>query len=217
MTTLGDLTAELPEGAGPLGILSGDEFTRATADFDRALLQRTGPRVSIIFCAGHDMAKHNARHARAYFRAMGADARALDVHSDGDPAEFDLMIIAGGSPKELLGCLLGSRVWSDVQARWRAGAGLAGASAGAMALSEHCLLPEAGAGVPTVWSPGLGPLTKAGLAVHASSRPRAWLDAITASAPVPVLALDDCTGVILQRGTEPTIVGSGSVWFAPQH
>jgi hypothetical protein len=87
---------------------------------------------------------------------------------------------------------------------------LAGSSAGAMALSRHCLLPEPGSDLPTSWGRGLGPLSSFALAVHASTRPNEWLRGIGDEAPVPLLALDDDVGMLIEPGGTPRLFGDGS-------
>lgn len=208
------LARALPAGAGALGLLSGDEFTDDVLAFDRALLDRSGTRVGLILDADPRAAAVNAESARAHFERLGARAFVLDLHHTDPLPAFDLAYLGGGSPRELLGRLAGTPGWAQVEARWCAGAALAGSSAGAMALCEACLVPEEGAPVPTVWTTGLGAIPGLGLAVHASSRSRDWLDQITSSAPAPVLCLDDHTGVIIAPGEQPFTAGPGRVWFA---
>jgi len=48
-----------------------------------------------------------------------------------------LIYLSGGNPGYLARTLAGSRLWSAIEAEWRAGASLAGCSAGAMALAGY--------------------------------------------------------------------------------
>jgi cyanophycinase len=204
-----DVIDEIPPGAGAVGLYSSDEFMPAAREFDRALIAATGPRVALLLCADHAHANLNARHAAAYFAKLGARATPLQLAHHPARASsiepFDLLYIPGGSPADLLSCVKGSAFWDDMLARWRAGAGLAGSSAGAMALSIHCMVPRPGDSWPTIWGDGLGPLQRVSLAVHATSRPREWLDSMAATSPVPMLALDDASGVLLQPGQAPRV------------
>lgn len=210
---LARLADGFPDGCGTLGLLSGDEFLPEVTAFDRALLAATGPRVGLVLCADHRSAPKSGSLARDHFASLGAEVVDLDVIHGDDHPEVDLLYLAGGSPAELLDCLRGNEAWTGVMRSWTKGAGLCGASAGAMALCEHTLIPRPGDRVPTVWSRGLGPVRYAALAVHASSRPRAWLEAVAAAAPVALLALDDYTGVVLDPSTEPSVIGPGDAWF----
>jgi hypothetical protein len=197
---------DLPAGAGPLGLLSSDEFLPPVAEFDRRLLELTGSRVGVVYCADHRAQPHSARYAQRHFAALGARAMTLDMHGDALP-DYDIAYIAGGSPNELLDHLRSSERWAEVDARWRDGGGLAGSSAGAMVLCKQMLIPEPGARVPTTWTQGIGPIDAFAVAVHASSRPNEWLERIARDAPVHVVALADHAGVILQRGHPPLAFG----------
>jgi cyanophycinase len=208
---LDSIARALPNGSGPLGLLSGDEFLKPVQAFDRKLLQLAGKRVGVIYCADHRAQPQSERFAAKHFGTLGAESFTLDMHTDRLP-EFDLAYIAGGSPKDLLEHLRNSATWPLVLERWRSGKGLAGSSAGAMVLCERTLTPKPGARVPTEWTNGVGPVDAIGLAVHASTRPREWLHEVARTAPVPLLALDDRTGVIFSDGASETI-GPGNVWF----
>jgi len=206
----------MPAGAGAIGLLSGDEFTPAVDAFDTALIAETGRRIAILLCADPRAAPYSAKLAMAHYRRLGADPYVVDVLHRTDATadalgEYDVLFLGGGSPADLLDALLGTPLWDEALRRWRAGAALAGASAGAMALCTHCLLPKPGADKPTEWSEGLGPIVTAGLAVHASSRPPEWLHDLIRSAPVPVIALDDATGVLVTAEWPPEVHGPGRV------
>jgi hypothetical protein len=202
----------LPAGAGPLGLLSGDEFLDGAAAFDHRLLELTGMDVGVIYCADHRAQRNSERFASKHFAKLGARAFTLDMHADELPP-FDLAYIAGGSPKTLVEHLRESTTFASVLQRWRDGAGLAGSSAGAMALCTNMLVPEEGARVPTTWTTGVGQVEGMAIAAHASSRARAWLEQIARSAPVPVVALGDSSGVILRHGYESETYGPNDVWI----
>jgi hypothetical protein len=214
--SLAETFGELPSGAGAIALLSSDEFTEAAEPFDAALLNACGSRVAIVLAADAHAAPHSAALANAHYRALGATPaitgvlRRDDARADAVP-DCDVLFLAGGNPSDLLHALGGTPFWDESLRRWRSGLSLAGSSAGAMALCEHCLTPEPGADKPTRWSAGLGPVRTAALAVHASSRPDAWLHHIAATAPVPVVALDDATGVLLRAADEPIVAGPGRV------
>jgi hypothetical protein len=208
---LGTAAASLPAMAGPLGLLSGDEFLDGATGFDRRLLELTGPNVGVIYCADHRAQSQSERYARTHFDKLGARPFSLDMH-EGQLPEFDVAYIAGGSPKTLLEHLRASPTFAEVLNRWRSGAGLAGSSAGAMVLCAHMLVPEQGARVPTTWTHSVGPIGGFAVAAHASSRPRAWLEEIARTAPVPVVALGDSSGVILRSDGFETL-GPEPVWI----
>jgi cyanophycinase-like exopeptidase len=212
-----EMVDALSEGCGALGLLSSDEFTSAAEAFDRALLEVTGPRVAILLCADPEAAKKQAKVAREHFSRLDAEPTVLDVLDRKDAApgklpDCDVLFIGGGNPSTLLESLGGTLLWNECLHRWMRGMPIAGSSAGAMALCAHCLYPEPGADMPTRWSRGIGPISRFALAVHASSRPAEWLQEISRDAPVPVVAMDEATGLILQPGFPPRVAGGGRVW-----
>jgi cyanophycinase-like exopeptidase len=211
LTALG---ARLEPSCGVIGLLSGDEFTAATAPFSLALLRAAGPRIGILLCADPKEAPRQERRAVEHFRALGAEPVTLDVMTQRQARKTDVpsvggVFLGGGSPTRVLDCLAGSPFWDEILRRWAAGMAIAGSSAGAMALCEHCTEPEEGAHVPTRWRRGLGPVSEVALAVHVTSRPADWLRAIVRTAPVPILALDDRTGVLIVPGEGARVVGPG--------
>ena len=77
---------------------------------------------------------------------LGAEQVIIDVRKRADaddPAWIDkikgagLIYLSGGNPSYLARTLAGTRVWSAIEHQWRAGASLAGCSAGAMALAGY--------------------------------------------------------------------------------
>ena len=77
---------------------------------------------------------------------LGAEQVIIDVRkrSDADdPVWVDkikgagLIYLSGGNPSYLARTLAGTKVWSAIEREWRAGASLAGCSAGAMALAGY--------------------------------------------------------------------------------
>ena len=207
----------IPAGHGVVGLLSSDEFLPVAEAFDRALLAVTGPRVGLMLAADPRAAPHSARLGIAHYRRLGAQPFVVEaLRREEATAEalppYDVLFLAGGDPSKLIACLRGTPLWEEALRRWREGAALAGSSAGAMALCRHSLEPRAGDRVPTHWTDGLGPIERVGLAVHARNRPREWLEKIAATAPVPLVALDDGVGVVLRSGEDPFVAGDGNVW-----
>ena len=77
---------------------------------------------------------------------LGAEQVIIDVRKRADaddPAWVDkikgagLIYLSGGNPSYLARTLAGTKVWSAIEREWRAGASLAGCSAGAMALAGY--------------------------------------------------------------------------------
>lgn len=199
----------LPAVAGPVALLSGEQFSDGSRDLDLALLDASGPRIGVVLSGDPTNAAALAGQALEHYRRLGAAPRVVDPGDD--PGDLDALFLAGGDPSNLIPAMHGSTTWAAADRRWRAGMALAGSSAGAMALSRHCLFPEPGSDVPTSWGPGLGPLSSFALAVHASSRPMEWLQAIADGSPVPLLSLDDDVGMLIEPAAPPCLFGEGSV------
>lgn len=214
---LRDVFDEIPEGCGPVGLLSSDEFLAVAEPFDGALLSVTGKRIALIFAADPRGAARSARLATSYYRRLGAEPLVVDVlirddaRADALP-DYDVLFLAGGSPAALVGCLRETPLWQEALKRWRSGAALAGSSAGAMTLCTHMLVPEPGDRRPSRWTDGCGPIEKVALAVHASTAPPEWLAFVRSTAPVPIVALDEGVGVVLGAGAEPVLAGDGRAW-----
>lgn len=214
---LRDVIDEIPAGCGPIGLLSSDEFLAVAEPFDRALLSVTGNRIALIFAADPRGAARSARLAVSYYRRLGTDAVVVDVLIRDDARadvlpDYDVLFLAGGSPAALIASLRDTPLWEEALRRWRAGASLAGSSAGAMALCRHALVPEPGDRRPSTWTAGCGPIEKVALAVHARTAPPAWLEHVRSTAPVPVVALDEGVGVVLTPSAPPVVAGAGRAW-----
>jgi len=135
---------------GPLVLCGSGEFTRAMADVDRAILADIGSRrarVAIVPTAAglEDTPKSWIELGIAHFANLGADVAGVMVLSRADAedprhtasiASADWIYFSGGKPGYVVETLSGTPFWSAVVARHRAGAVLAGASAGAMMLGS---------------------------------------------------------------------------------
>lgn len=207
----------IPDGCGPVALLSSNEFLSSADPFDRAMLDVSrGTRIALLCAAAGADAPNAARHGTGHYRRFGADPTDLGVaqrdHATaGALGEFDILFLCGGSPSLLRDVLRDTPLWDQALARWRAGATLAGSSAGAMMLCADAQTPRPGDRMPTAWGRGLGPLSGVALAVHADERPKEWLQASAASAPCPLIAMDNNTGVILRPGEPPLIAGPGRI------
>jgi cyanophycinase len=138
---------------GPLVLCGSGEFTRAMVDVDRAIVADLGTRrvrVAIVPTAAglEDTPKAWVAMGTAHFAALGAEATGVMVLNRADAedprhasalANVDWIYFSGGKPDHVVETLTGTPFWSAVLARHRAGAVLAGASAGAMMLGSRTL------------------------------------------------------------------------------
>src|SRR5207247_3533645 len=141
---------------GRLLLVGSGEFTPLMAELDREILAGIGkerPRVAIIPTASglEDTPQSWSEMGIAHFAALGAEARPVmvlqreDAHAErwiDALADVDWMYFSGGRPQHAIGVLERTPFWAEVARRHRAGALLAGSSAGAMMLGEKSYAPD---------------------------------------------------------------------------
>ncbi len=148
--------------AGPVALVGSGEYLPVLEPLERALLEGRAPRyVQLATAAAPEGADSLARwHALGKEAAerIGVEQVVVDVRDRDDAQRPDLaalvagaglVYLSGGNPAFLAETLRGTAVWEAILAAWRAGAALAGCSAGAMALSAS--LPD----VRRPWRPAL--------------------------------------------------------------
>jgi len=140
-----------------------------------------------------------------HFTDLGAEAYAApDARSDlpGALAALQaagLVVLPGGSPARLLSALTSTPLGEALRDHLKAGGAVMGASAGAMVLCEHTVLPGAAARL----AKGLGMVAGAMVVPHYTG-PSPWES--LAPAGVVVLGLPECSGVVVE-GSALTAVG----------
>jgi len=225
--------------SGPVALHGGAEFLAGDEPFLAALLEfaaaRVGTdvaiRVAIVPTAAArarpDLAAANGVTAFERVAAvLGFDIDAVDVpvidvaSAASDDlairlARADVIHFPGGEPDLIPAILPGSTAWAAVRRAHDAGAVLAGASAGAMALATWCWTPTGG-------TTGLGVVP--GLLVVPHADQASWSDALQrfggwVPAGLGALGLGEQTGVIAEDVTaEPItwrVVGAGEVRWRP--
>lgn len=152
---------------GPLALVGSGEFLPELAATDRLLLDAAEPRsghaliVPTASALEPGMPEQWAERGVHHFRdRLGVEAEAaliLDREQAGDQfvplaqaARF--IYFSGGNPRYLTETMTGTPFWQAVEARWRAGAALAGCSAGAMMLGAviQSIVGRAGETVPAL-------------------------------------------------------------------
>jgi len=143
------MDAATASNAGPVALVGSGEFTPAMAEVDRLLLEGRPHRAVFLPTAagleGSERVDYWVRLGRGHYHDLGVEPvplLVLDRPSADDPvlaAQVEgagLIYLSGGDPGYLAATLAGSRVLDAIFAAWRAGAALAGCSAGACALTE---------------------------------------------------------------------------------
>jgi cyanophycinase len=135
---------------GPLAFVGSGEFLPHMTDIDRWLLTGGAPRVAILpTAAGEEGAVSVDRWIGLgvdHYTAMGVEPVPVRVLTRDDANRSDLaelvtdvglIYLSGGNPGYVAGVLHNSLVGKAIEAAWRAGAAVAGCSAGAVALTKR--------------------------------------------------------------------------------
>lgn len=139
---------------GPLALVGGAEW-RPGCTFDAELVERAGGDVLVLpTAAAYERPERAVAFAEAWFASLGATARGLSLLTRADaldPANADairsarFIYLGGGSPLHLRSVLKATPAWEALCDAWRAGAVVAGSSAGAMVLTDPMVDPRGGA------------------------------------------------------------------------
>lgn len=208
-----------PQVRGTLALVGSGEFTPAAAALDRHLLGPGSLVLALTTASAPDgprVQRRWAAMAEAHFAGLGVDVRAPIVCCDDCAMEphvaeameaADLIWFSGGDPLWLRDSM--RPVSEIIRSALARGARIAGASAGAMALSAYTLGKE---WVEAVWEPALGIVPGVGVLPHFDRLSQARLREVLESAPdgLTVLGIDEDTALILGDG-EPRVVGPGRV------
>jgi len=141
----------VPENAGVIALVGGDEFKPGNEQQDRVLAAAAtrGPAFVVPTAAARQGPEEAVAHATSWFATLGLSLESLPVLKRADANSKELASIArggglfylvGGDPGLVAQVLNGSRIWAAMFEAWRDGAALAGSSAGAMALCSHTLI-----------------------------------------------------------------------------
>lgn len=140
--------AQASPASGPVALVGSGEFLPVMEAVDAALLAGRAPRAVFLPTAsaqeGPDRVDYWLRLGTEHYDRLGVEPvplAVLDRRDADDPANAaavdgaGLVYLSGGNPGYLADALRGTAVLAAVLAAWRAGAALAGCSAGACALT----------------------------------------------------------------------------------
>jgi cyanophycinase len=212
---------------GPLALVGGDEFQPGNEPHDRLLVEAAkslgdGRSAFVIATAA---ARHSpemaVRTAQEWFRGLGlavdelpvrTRSQAMDAAVAERAREGRFFYLCGGDPGIVPQVLRDSTVWAAVLDAWRAGAPLAGSSAGAMALGEWTLIrarmPGDALREPR---PGLGLVPETAVLPHYSDFGNRWVvsaSELLAGREVRLLAIDAKSAAVWVDGRW-TSMGAG--------
>ena len=220
------MTSEAPP-PGPVALVGSGEYLPVLEDLERRLLAGRPPRFVQLATAaapeGPDSLAHWHRLGRDAAERLGVQqvvVPVVDRISADDPEiaalveGAGLVYLSGGSPPFLAATLRGTAVWAAVEAAWRAGAALAGCSAGAIALTDH--VPDLRHPLRPA-EPGLGAVPALRVLPHfdrfAGRLPDVLLTRIVDTPDgVTVVGIDEDTALLSAGAGAWEVVGRQSAW-----
>ncbi len=204
-------------GPGPIALVGSGEYLPQMAPIEGALLEGRPPRYVQLATAavqdGPSVVEHWHDLGTAQAKRLGVEPVIVPVndHDDANNPQFADMIagagliyLSGGNPNYLADALRDTLVWRAIESTWRAGAALAGCSAGAMAL---------GSWIPSLRHPRRGSTAGLGLLAHVGVIPH--FDAFVARVPDLLTRLvlpDESTMMVLGVDEETALVGGPTQW-----
>jgi cyanophycinase len=194
---------ENSDQAGPIALVGSGEYLPVMADFEASLLKGRAPRYVQIATAsvpdGPAVVEKWHRMGVEQAQRLGVTpvTVAVATREEADDPEVvklidgaGLIYLSGGNPNFLADTLRDTALWAAIETQWRAGAALAGCSAGAMVMA---------AWVPTIRHPREGGTEGLGLLSHLRVIPH--FDAFVKRMP------DVATRFLVGRDEALTVVG----------
>jgi cyanophycinase len=198
---------------GLLALVGGDEFKPGNEEQDGLMVAAAGagPAYVVPTAAARQGPDRAVAHATDWFAALGLPLRELPVLKRSDATKASVaeeaalggfFYLVGGDPGLVAQVLRGSHVWRAIFEAWRAGAVLAGSSAGAMALSSHTL-------VRATWPnrfrrrpmEALGVVPSTAVLPHYDTFGHRWVESAREAAPdLTLLGIDERSAVVWQDG-----------------
>jgi len=192
-----------------LALVGGDEFHAGNEEQDRVLVAAAGkgPAYVIPTAAARQQPEAAVRHAIRWFGKLGLELDELRVLKRTDARSPELaekarrggfFYLVGGDPGLVAAVLRDTPVWTAIFAAWRAGASLAGSSAGAMALASHTLVraswPNRSRRRPVE---ALGVLPTTAVLPHFETFGHRWIEsAQEAASDLTLLGIDERSAVL---------------------
>ncbi len=192
---------------GTLALVGGAEW-REGCTFDRELLAASGGTEVLVLptAAAYERPERLVVAAGEWFDSMGAQVEGLMVLTRADAQDSGaaelvrragFIYLSGGSSLHLRSVLKGSKVFDALRDAWERGAVVAGAGAGAMALTDPMVDPRGGAltvGLGLIG--GLTVFTHYGDLAEDAHGEKLHRSVTLAPAGLPVVGLPERTAVI---------------------
>jgi cyanophycinase len=203
---------------GLLALVGGAEWTDGCT-FDAELWEASGRAEVLVLptAAAYEHPTRAVETATKWFAGLGAEARglmllgrrdALDQEMARELRDARFVYLSGGSPMHLRSVLKDSPAWEALVAAWRAGAVVAGSSAGAMVLCDPMVDPRGGA-----LTLGLGLIDHLAVLPHYDtwSEEKAARTVELATGHLRIAAIDERTALIRDLDGSWRAAGAGDV------
>jgi cyanophycinase len=207
---------------GPIALVGSGEYLPEMAELEGSLIAGRAPRYVQLATAavqdGPTVVDHWHQLGITQAKSLGVEPVIVPVndHDDANNPEFaelikgaGLIYLSGGDPNYLADALRDTLVWRTIEDTWRAGAALAGCSAGAMAL---------GSWIPSLRHPRRGSTVGLGLLPHLGVVPH--FDAFAARVPdllTRFVIPDDSTMTVMGIDEKTALVGGPTEWTVQGH
>jgi cyanophycinase len=207
---------------GPLALVGGDELNPGNEPQDEVLVRAAagGPAYVLATAAGRQRPELAVANAIRWFGALGLEVEELPARTRANATSETnaerahggrLFYLVGGDPGLVPKTLAGTPVWDAIVEAWRAGAALAGSSAGAMALCEWTLVRQRMPGDDRRrYVPALGLVPGVAVLPHFETFGHRWVSSAAERDGAVLLGLDERTAPIHDAG-EWRALGAGGV------
>jgi cyanophycinase len=211
--------------SGVIALVGSGEYLEVMTDIDRGLLVGQPPVTVQIATAAVPDGERRLNYwrdlGRRYGESLGLevrDATVASVDAANDPKWDEvlegagLIYLSGGNPAFLASTLADTLLWRAIERSWRAGASLAGCSAGAMALCGHVPVLRGNGGVVT----GFNVVPQCRVIPHydvfRDRYPQMMRESLAGlEADTTVVGIDEETALVGRVGGEWTVAGRGTV------
>jgi cyanophycinase len=208
--------------SGPLILVGGAEFGPGNEPHDRLWAEAAAGRPALIVAAAavRQDPDRAVETARRWFASMGLDVEELRIRGRRDASAASVVesarsaggvYLGGGDPGLLLRTLEGTEAWEAILAGWRAGAALAGSSAGAMALGEWSLIRAGMSHDRRRFAPALGLVPNVAIVPHLDEFGERWLPSLQRPSGATILGIDTRTAAVWRPDVGWRATGVGRV------
>jgi cyanophycinase len=197
---------------GPLALVGGDELKPGNEPQDEVLARAAGggPAYVLATAAGRQRPELAVANAVAWFGSLGLEIEELPATrrshatsaANAERARGGrFFYLVGGDPGLVPTTLADTPLWGAIVDAWRAGAVLAGSSAGAMALAEWTLIRDRMPGDHRRrYRPALGLVPGIAVLPHFETFGHRWIDSASERADVVLVGIDERTAAVRQDG-----------------